>query len=247
MAMSLDAEAPETLADEVARLAEQDRRWWEAGLGPVEQAEAVCAWVWARYGPEVVLASSFSAEDCALVDLCQRVAPGVLVFYLDTELLFPETYATRDRLVERYGIRPVAVRPDLTVAEQAEAYGPALWARDPDRCCALRKVEPLRRFLAGRRAWITGIRRAHGPTRATAPLVAWDDRFGLVKANPLAGWSDRDLWAYVHARGVPYNPLHDCGFPSIGCWPCTRPVAPGEDPRAGRWSGFTKTECGLHG
>jgi phosphoadenosine phosphosulfate reductase len=230
-----------------AQLAEADGLLGQAGLEPVAQAEAVIRWLAARYLPGVALACSFGVEDCVLVDLVQRVAPAVTIFYLDTELLFPETYATRDRLVEKYGIHPVAVSPRQTVQQQAEAFGAALWSRDPDLCCRLRKVEPLAAFLRGQRAWITGIRREQSPTRAGTPLLQWDHRFGLAKGNPLAAWRAADIWHYVHAREVPYNPLHDHGYPSIGCWPCTRAVRPEEDPRAGRWSGFAKTECGLHG
>ncbi len=181
-----------------------------------------------------------------MVDMLARVAPDVDIFYLDTGLLFPETYATRDRLVARYGIRPLQVLPALTLEAQAEAHGADLWATRPDLCCHIRKVEPLARALAGRRAWLTGVRRDQAPTRANAPLIEWDRKFGLVKANPLAFWSVAQVWAYIRLHNVPFNPLHDQGYPSIGCAPCTRPVSPGEDPRAGRWAGFVKTECGIH-
>jgi phosphoadenosine phosphosulfate reductase len=238
------AEVPpaEPAAWEVEELAAQNAVFERRG-GP---AADVVAWVANRYRPEVVLACSFGVEDCALVDIVSRHAPNVGVFYLDTQLLFPETYATRDRLIARYGLRPVRVLPRLDPERQAEAHGPALWRRDPDACCRMRKVEPLAAFLRGQRAWISGVRREQSPTRATAPFVEWDRRFGLAKANPLAVWTGRDVWRYVQEHDVPYNPLHDQGFPSIGCWPCTRAVRPGEDPRAGRWAGFDKTECGLH-
>lgn len=144
-------------------------------------------------------------------------------------------------------MRIIRVEPVVSLDEQAAAYGPALWSREPDRCCALRKVEPLRRFLQGYRAWITGLRRQQSPTRAGTRPVEWDQRFGLVKVNPLFRWSRDEVWRYIRDHDVPYNPLHDRGYPSIGCWPCTTPVAPGEDERAGRWRGFHKTECGLHG
>lgn len=237
----------EAWAAEREALVAADRLLSEAGGSPLGQAEAVVAWIDARYRPGVVLACSFGAEDCVLVDMISRVAPAVGVFYLDTELLFPETYRTRDRLVARYGIRPVQVLPLLRVEEQAAAHGPALWERAPDLCCRMRKVEPLTRFLSTQRAWITGIRREQSPTRAAARLLEWDGGFGLAKGNPLAAWTHRDVWQYVQDRDVPYNPLHDQGYPSIGCWPCTRAVRAGEDARAGRWSGFAKTECGLHG
>jgi phosphoadenosine phosphosulfate reductase len=209
-------------------------------------AEAIVTWVCERYRPEVVLACSFGVEDCVLVDMCWRLGAGIQAFYLDTQLLFPETYATRDRLVARYGLRPAQVLPALSPDEQAERFGPELWSRDPDLCCEMRKVRPLQAYLRGRRAWITGVRREQAPTRARAPFVGWDARFGLVKANPLAAWTAREVWAYVHEHDVPYCALHDRGYPSIGCWPCTRAVRPGEDPRAGRWAGLDKTECGLH-
>lgn len=235
---------PETSAQIAAEeaLAELAGRWEAAGTRP----EAIVAWVGERFGPDAVLACSFGAEDCALFDMVARRAPSVGIFYLDTGLLFDETYATRDRLHERYGLRAVPFRPARTVAEQADAYGAALWAREPDLCCRLRKVEPLGAALAGRLCWITGVRRDQAPGRAHTPLVHWDARFRLVKVNPLARWRSEDVWDYVHAHDVPYNPMHDRGFPSIGCWPCTRAVMAGEDPRAGRWDGFAKTECGLH-
>ena len=234
------ADAPP--AWEVGELAAQNALFERRG-GP---AEDVLAWLVRRYRSDVVLACSFGVEDCVLVDMVSRHAPSVGIFYLDTQLHFPETYATRDRLVARYGIRPIQVLPRLDPEQQAARDGPALWRRDPDACCRLRKVEPLRAFLAHQRAWISGVRREQSPTRAHTPWVGWDDRFGLVKASPLADWTAREVWAYVHEREVPYNPLHDAGFPSIGCWPCTRAVRPGEDARAGRWAGLGKTECGLH-
>ena len=209
-------------------------------------AEDVLAWAARRYAPDVVLACSFGVEDCVLVDLISRHAPSIGVFYLDTQLLFPETYETMERLMRKYGIHPQRYLPRQDLETQAATYGPALWKRDPDLCCHLRKVEPLQRALAGRRAWVTGVRREQAPTRANAPLVGWDAKHGLVKVNPLAAWNWREVWRYVHEHDVPYNPLHDHGFPSVGCWPCTRAVRPGEDLRAGRWSGTAKTECGLH-
>lgn len=217
------------------------------GLGsPLAVAEGAVAWMGRQLGATAVLAASFGVEDCVLVEIVSRLAPCVPVFYLDTGLLFPETHRTRDRLVERYGIVPVRVGAQLTLAEQAAAHGPELFRRDPDLCCEIRKVRPLQAFLATRQGWITGIRREQSPARRSAPVLQWDERFGLVKCNPLVTWTQRDVWRYVHEREIPYNPLHDQGYPSIGCTPCTRPVAPGEDPRAGRWAGFGKTECGLH-
>ncbi|MBX6350199.1 MAG: phosphoadenylyl-sulfate reductase [Clostridia bacterium] len=227
---------------------------WDAGALALlsrrfEEAppEEIVRWAVETFHPRIALACSFGAEDVALVDMAARVREGVRVFYLDTGLHFPETYDVRDRIRARYPIELIRVAPALTVAEQAEIHGPELWRRDPDACCRMRKVEPLRAFLKGYDAWITGIRREQAPTRAAARPVEWDAKFGLVKVNPLVRWRAGDVWAYVLAHDVPYNPLHDQGYPSIGCMPCTTPVAPGEDPRSGRWRGAGKTECGLHG
>jgi len=195
---------------------------------------------------EIALACSFQAEDCCLVEMLAALRPGSRVFYLDTGFHFPETLQTRDAVAARYDIELIQVLPRLTPEQQAAERGEALWQREPDTCCGIRKVEPLRRFLSRQQAWITGVRRDQAPTRANTPLVEWDGKFGLVKFNPLAAWSSREVWQYVQNNGVPYNRLHDAGFPSIGCTHCTRPVQAGEDPRAGRWSGFIKTECGLH-
>ncbi len=202
-----------------------------------------------RFAPKLVVACSFGAEDVVLVDMVHRIDPSIPLFYLDTGFLFPETYATRDRIIQQYALKPaqvIQVQSLLTPDQQAAQHGPALWSTEPDRCCQLRKVEPLTRVLKGYDAWITGIRRDQSPTRANAGLIEWDSKFQLVKVNPLARWTWADVWTYVKVYEVPYNPLHDQNYPSIGCTHCTAPVAPGEDPRAGRWKTFTKTECGLH-
>jgi phosphoadenosine phosphosulfate reductase len=202
-----------------------------------------------RYAPKIVLACSFGAEDVVLVDMVHRVDPAIPLFYLDTDFLFPETYATRDRMIQHYDLKPaqvLQVKSLLTPTRQAELHGDTLWAKEPDRCCQIRKVEPLTRVLKGFDAWITGIRREQAPSRANAGLIEWDQKFDLVKVNPLARWTWADVWTYIKVHEVPYNPLHDQNFPSIGCTHCTAPVSPGDDPRAGRWKNFTKTECGLH-
>jgi phosphoadenosine phosphosulfate reductase len=181
--------------------------------------------------------------------MVHRINPDVPLFYLDTDFLFPETYATRDRIIERYQLKPaqvIQVKSLLTPQKQAASYGDALWTSNPDQCCQLRKVEPLTRVLKGYNAWITGIRRDQAPSRASAGLIEWDQKFGLVKVNPLARWSWTDVWTYIKIYEVPYNPLHDQNYPSIGCTHCTKPVMPGQDPRSGRWQGNAKTECGLH-
>jgi len=199
-----------------------------------------------RFGSEIAIASSFGAEDVVLIDMAAKSGLPFRLFTLDTDFLFAETYALIDSIESAYGVAVERCRPLLTPAEQAGRWGEALWSREPDRCCAIRKVEPLKAKLATLRAWVTGIRRDQAPTRANAKKLEWDEKFGLWKYNPLADWSSERVWSYIRENGVAYNPLHDRGYPSIGCTWCTRPVQPGEDPRAGRWSGFAKTECGLH-
>ena len=221
---------------------------WGESFESKQPSEIVAAAI-ERYAPKIVLACSFGAEDVVLVDMVHRINPSVSLFYLDTEFLFPETYATRDRVIERYSLQPqqvLQVKSVLMPEQQAAQHGEALWARHPDQCCELRKVEPLTRVLKGFDAWITGIRRDQSPTRAHAKLIEWDQKFQLVKINPLAKWTWEDVWTYIRVYEVPYNELHDRNYPSIGCTHCTNPVMPGEDPRAGRWKNFTKTECGLH-
>jgi phosphoadenosine phosphosulfate reductase len=221
---------------------------WGASFETKQPQEVLAAAI-ERYRGKIVLACSFGAEDVVLVDMVHRVDPSLPLFYLDTEFLFPETYATRDRIIERYSLKPaqvIQVKSLLTPQKQADDHGDALWTREPDRCCQLRKVEPLTRILQGYEAWMTGIRRDQSPSRANAGLIEWDEKFKLVKINPLARWTWTEVWTYIKVYEVPYNPLHDRNYPSIGCTHCTAPVAPGDDPRAGRWKSFTKTECGLH-
>jgi phosphoadenosine phosphosulfate reductase len=208
--------------------------------------QEVLQWGIGKFRGEITLACSFGAEDVALVDMIARIDSTVPVFYLDTDYLFPETAEVRDRIAARYGMQPVAVKPLVTLEEQSAEHGTDLFGRQPDLCCKIRKVEPLRRHLGGFDAWVTGIRRDQAPSRANAALVEFDKIFNLVKFNPLATWTSDDVWAYIRANDVPYNALHDRNYPSIGCAPCTRPVKPGEDPRAGRWANFAKKECGLH-
>jgi len=209
-------------------------------------AEEVIRWGLARYHQRIAVASSFGAEDMVLIDMAARIQPQIRIFTLDTDFLFPETYALIDQTERKYRIAVERAHARYTPEEQAKAFGAALWSREPDKCCNLRKVEPLTEKLSELSAWITGIRREQAPTRANAQKLERDNRFGLVKLNPLADWSWSQVWNYIQAHGVPYNPLHDRNYPSVGCVYCTRPVQPGEDLRAGRWSGFQKTECGLH-
>ena len=206
----------------------------------------VLRWGIERFRGGITVACSFGAEDVVLADMVARIDRSVPLFYLDTDYLFQETFEVRDRIVAKYGLEAVGVKSLLTIEEQAAQHGADLYGRQPDLCCKIRKVEPLKRHLGGFQAWITGIRRDQAPTRANAGLVEWDKMFNLVKLNPLARWTSEDVWSYIRANDVPYNTLHDRNYPSIGCWPCTREVKPGEDPRAGRWANFEKKECGLH-
>ena len=208
--------------------------------------EEILSWGLENFAPGICLATSFGPQSIVLMHQIARLRPETTVFYLDTDLLFPETYALRDELARRLGLEFTRVRPGLTVEEQARTNGPRLWSHEPDHCCHLRKVLPLRRFLSDKRAWITGIRNGQSRTRAAAALVQWDAANGTVKLNPLIRWTKQAIWDYIRERGLPYNPLHQRGFPSIGCQPCTRAVQPGEETRAGRWPGFAKTECGIH-
>jgi phosphoadenosine phosphosulfate reductase len=175
-----------------------------------------------------------------------RSKPDAHIFYLDTGLHFKETYETRDRLERKYQTRFIQALPKLTLEQQEDQHGAQLWVTNPDKCCAIRKVHPLSEVLGNYDAWITGIRRDQSPTRANAGKVEYDIKFGLVKINPLADWTNKQVWKYIQEENIPYNPLHDQDYPSIGCEPCTLPVKPGDDPRAGRWAGSSKTECGLH-
>jgi phosphoadenosine phosphosulfate reductase len=218
---------------------------WAAELEGQPAAD-ILAWAAHQFAPRVTFGTGFGAEGCVLIHLIAEQALPIDVFTLDTGLLFEETYELWRRLEVRYGLRIRPVRPALSVTEQRGACGDALWARDPDRCCGIRKVAPLQHELAGMDAWITAIRRDQTPERADAAIVEPDTASDRVKINPLAAWSHDDVWSFIHANAVPYNPLHDRGYPSIGCAPCTTPVREGEDPRAGRWRGREKTECGLH-
>jgi phosphoadenosine phosphosulfate reductase len=208
--------------------------------------EEVLRWGFDRFGDTIALASSFGAEDVVLIDLAAKVRAHFPVFTLDTDFLFPETYELIDRVERKYGIQVERRKSLLTPWQQQETLGPELWKHSPDQCCEIRKVEPLKAKLAELQAWITGIRRDQTPFRRTAGKVEFDINFGLVKLNPLADWSWAQVWQYIRENQVPYNPLHNLNYPSVGCTHCTRPVSDGEDLRSGRWAGLQKTECGLH-
>ncbi len=200
-------------------------------------ASAAVKWAWQRFGARIVLASSF--QDSVLLDIAMKAAPGIEVVFLDTQYHFEETLEYVETLRSRYDINLTIMQPLVEPDE--------LWAVDQNECCTLRKVEPLARALAGKAAWMTGLRRSEAATRAAAPIVGLDVGRGVVKVNPIAPWSDDDVAIYVKDHGLAVHPLRDQGYLSIGCWPCTRPVDEGEDARAGRWAGTGKVECGLHG
>jgi phosphoadenosine phosphosulfate reductase len=226
------------------RLAESADARFEGIEDPVAQALAVLRWAGDTFGDDFAITSSMS--DGLLAHLAGRAVPGVRVVFLDTGYHFAETLGTRDWIASVLPVTIVDVRPELTVAEQDVEYGPALHDRDPDRCCDMRKVQPLARTLAGYSAWGSGVRRDESPTRTNTKLIDWDAKRGMIKVNPLAAWTQDDVDAYIERYQIPVNPLVELGYASIGCAPCTRPVAPGEDARAGRWAGRGKTECGIH-
>lgn len=216
-----------------------------AELGWDAPARDVIAWVERNFDlPAVAVACSMA--DAVLPALVADQMPGVDVLFLETGYHFPETYATRDEVAANLRVNVVDVLPENTVEQQDRLLGKDLFARDAAQCCALRKVAPLQRTLAGYELWFTGVRRDEAPTRTNTPLVSWDEKNGLVKVNPMAAWTFDQLVEYSEDNLLPVNPLLAQGYPSIGCQPCTRKVAPGEDPRAGRWAGSDKTECGLH-
>ena len=208
--------------------------------------QRVLSWVFETFGNEAAISSAFGAEGMVVIDMASRVRKDFRLFTLDTEFLFPETHSLMDRIEQRYEIKIERVFSLLSPEEQERIHGTGLWARDPDQCCNLRKVEPLRRKLSELEAWITSIRRDQTSSRKEVRKIEWDAKFGLEKVNPIADWTSKQVWRYLHEHRVPYNSLHDQNYPSIGCTHCTRAVRPGEDPRAGRWPGTTKTECGLH-
>jgi phosphoadenosine phosphosulfate reductase len=208
--------------------------------------QVVLRWAVERFHPCLTMATAFGAEGCCIIHMLAEIEPTVRIFNLETGYQFPETLVLRRRLEERYCIAVELVRPEPTVAQYEAKHGGPLYRRNPDQCCHDRKIVPLRRALAGYDAWISAIRRDQTAHRAVAGVVQWDARFGLAKVNPLLNWTKSDVWRFILENDVPYNPLHDQGCPSIGCWPCTTPVGDGGDERSGRWAGTGKKECGLH-
>ncbi|MGD9719997.1 MAG: phosphoadenylyl-sulfate reductase [Pirellulales bacterium] len=206
----------------------------------------IIAWAAEKYFPKLTMATAFGPEGCVIIHYLAEINPQVYVFNLDTGYQFPETLELRERIAQRYGIAVDMRSAPSTVAEYEAQHGGPLYKSNPDQCCFDRKVTVLRQAVVGWNAWMSGIRRDQSSDRAKAPIVGWDKKFGLVKVSPLANWTKKDVWKLITEQKIPYNPLHDQGFTSIGCWPCTRAVMFGEDERAGRWSGTAKKECGLH-
>ena len=235
-----------TRSDVVLRTAQELRELAQI-TGPeleLAKAEQILEWAVETFGERFCITSSMA--DAVLAHLASTVAPGIDVVFLDTGYHFAEPIGTRDAVAATLPLTVVSVRPKLSVAEQDEQYGPDLFARDPDLCCAMRKVAPLRDSLDGYDAWATGLRRDETRDRVIAPVVGWDEDKQRVKVSPLARWTTTDVDRYVQENNVLVNPLQFDGYPSVGCWPCTRQVAPGDDPRSGRWAGTSKTECGIH-
>jgi phosphoadenosine phosphosulfate reductase len=203
-------------------------------------------WAVDTFGRGLAFVTSFQPSGLVMLHMLHDIGLSAEVLTLDTGLLFEETEALIARWEEEYALSVTRIRPAQSVAQQAQTHGEALWLRDPDACCGLRKTAPLAGVLPGYAAWITGVRRDQAETRRETPLITWDARHGNLKLAPLATWTNEMVWTYIHACDLPYNPLHDQGYTSIGCQPCTRAVLPGEDSRAGRWSGLAKTECGIH-
>ena len=214
----------------------------------LEKAEPIeiIRWATERFGMRLTMATAFGPEGCLIIHWLAAVAPATHIFNLDTGYQFPETLALRDRIARRYGIEVALERPETSVADYERQHGGPLFRTAPDRCCGDRKLAVIHRALVGFDAWMSGIRRDQSPDRAAAAIVGWDHKFGIVKVSPLANWTKAMVWDAIVREQVPYNPLHDRGYVSIGCAPCTRSIDTGEDERAGRWSGTVKTECGLH-
>lgn len=206
----------------------------------------VIRWAFSTFGGEVVTATGFGPSGIVLMDHISKTVDDATVFYLETDLLFEETYELRERLVDRLGISVKPIHSGVSLWRQEQQHGPDLWSLNPDHCCFIRKMLPLRRFLADKPAWMTGIRRDQSAARAGTQILEWDLGNGLVKINPLAAWTSSEVWQYIRHHELPYNELHDRGFPSIGCMPCTQTAAEGSDSRSGRWAGFSKNECGIH-
>lgn len=211
-----------------------------------EHPDRILEWGYRQFGNKMVLGTGFGSSGVVLIHRISELGLDIPVFYLDTQLLFGETYELREKLEKRLNVDITAVHPSLTVEEQAEEHGEELWKSNPNKCCYIRKVLPLRKYLKNKSAWITGIRRGQSRSRRGTQIIEWDPANKVIKFNPLATWTQDQVWEYIHQYDLPYNPLHDQGYPSIGCIPCTEPVGSEDDERAGRWKNMDKEECGIH-
>jgi phosphoadenosine phosphosulfate reductase len=250
--ISTPVEAPNTEVDTSAQEALDptpellDELAQRSGQLEASAPQEVLRWAVGRFAPRFTMATAFGPEGMVLIHMLAEIAPETPVFNLDTGYQFRETLELRERVKQRYGIAVELKRPESTVEQYEALHGGPVYRKNPDQCCHDRKLRVLHAAIRGMHAWASAIRRDQSPDRARAAIVGWDKRFGLVKVSPLANWTKQDVWKLITDHDIPYNPLHDQGYPSIGCWPCTRPVLFGDDERAGRWSGFAKTECGLH-
>lgn len=211
-----------------------------------EKPEEILKWLLDEFGHQAVLGTGFGPSGIVLIHHMKKAGLNIPVFYLDTSLFFEETYQLRDQIEEQFDIHLVRVSPDLSLDEQAEEYGSELWKLNPNKCCFIRKVLPLQRYLSDKKVWITGVRRSQSQEREKTGIFEWDPLNEVLKVNPLVSWTTDEIWTYIKIYELPYNVLHEEGYPSIGCAPCTKPVLPHEDERAGRWAGMDKTECGIH-
>jgi len=227
--------------------------WFPANLPQISRrfekfsTADILRWGVTTFDNDLAMASGFGVSGIVMMHIASQLPKKPTIFYLQTDLHFSETMELRNKLAARLGLEFVEVRTDMSLAKQTSRHGAELWRSNPDLCCQIRKVEPMRRFLADKAVWVTGIRRDQSPSRANAPIVSWDETNHLIKLCPMANWTKENVWTYIKKHDLPYNKLHDEGYPSIGCRPCTNRVADGvTDERAGRWSGKAKTECGLH-
>jgi phosphoadenosine phosphosulfate reductase len=210
------------------------------------EPHVILEWLWKEFGDKAVLGTGFGPSGVLLTHLVAKSGLGIPIFYLDTGLFFNQTYELRDELEREFDLRFVRVSTELSLEDQEKEYGSELWKRNPNKCCFLRKVLPLKKYLSDKSVWITGVRRSQSDSRTNARLFEWDPLNEVLKVNPLVAWTSEEVWTYINLNELPYNPLHDEGYPSIGCIPCTHPVRPGDHERAGRWIGLDKTECGIH-
>ena len=256
--MNIQLTSPQSISPEITVLRQlplDDQgtgTWWPARLDWAENCleeatpQDILLWASHAFKEGLSLGTAFGVSGMVLIDMALKIQPEMDIFYIDTGFFFPETLELIDQAQDHYGRDFRRVTPEVSIREQAQKHGPELYVHNPHLCCHIRKLVPLGNALDGQKAWATAVRRDQSPTRAHTPVIQWNTKHKLIKLAPLARWTEADVWSYVYQHDVPFNALHDQNYPSIGCWPCTSPVAAGEDARAGRWRGLSKTECGLH-